>query len=172
MGLEQRLQTTGAEVAEGVSGVSSQPSPAQKKRTYRIFMVDDNSDDITFLEHSINAYYEGHERVVFYKATCGQDALRQLAGLPADQEIDLIFTDIDMPGMTGIEFLRELRRNAAYSRYARTQAVATTGCDRNDKEKSELRALGLMEQDIIRKQMYLEKYEAIVADVLQRYCLK
>ena len=86
----------------------------------RILVVDDTPDSLDMLRILL----EG-EGAVAETALSGADALKKAETL----QIDLVISDISMPGMDGYEFLKELRRQ---SRYAEIPAIALTGFGRQE----------------------------------------
>ena len=48
-----------------------------------------------------------------YEVVCAEDGLKALKCCSA-KNYDLVFTDIEMPNMNGIEFLRSAKRNPVY----------------------------------------------------------
>ncbi len=77
-----------------------------KRRLSLVLLIDD--DDADNLFHQIMLERAGCTEAVAV-ATGGQAALDLLTGLAADQKPlpELIFLDINMPGMTGWEFLEK-----------------------------------------------------------------
>lgn len=73
-----------------------------------ILIVDDSH---LFRKIIINNIGTVFEKFKFVEAKDGLDALEKLS----ENQIDLIILDINMPRMTGIEFLKERRKNAEYS---------------------------------------------------------
>ncbi|MGI4994007.1 response regulator [Halobacteriovorax sp. GFR7] len=72
----------------------------------KVFVV----DDMDTLRETIVAHLreEGFGRI--YQAIDGVDALKKLEELhKRSEKIDLIFSDINMPNMNGIELLKELK---------------------------------------------------------------
>lgn len=69
-------------------------------KSYRIIVVDDDET----LRQNIAEILRENGHVIFHAAT-GTDALHILA----NEEIDLIMTDIFMPDMDGIELIRNIR---------------------------------------------------------------
>ena len=74
-----------------------------KKKLTCIMLVDDNKYDNFFHEREIKKI--SLENIVFAKNS-GTDALDYLKS-DKDPHVDLIFLDINMPGMNGWEFLQE-----------------------------------------------------------------
>jgi len=76
------------------------------KDQIRILLVEDNKHDQYFFTHAIR---EIEHATLYHIANNGQEALNKLADpgiLP-----DLIFTDINMPVMDGIECLSQILKN-------------------------------------------------------------
>lgn len=71
----------------------------KKSESFRILIVDDNRE--------IRAILEEYLREEGYDAQGAGDGKEALA-LHLDSPFDLIITDLNMPGMTGIELIREL----------------------------------------------------------------
>ncbi|WP_109698705.1 response regulator [Chitinophaga deserti] len=76
----------------------------------RILLVDDDTDDTEIFEEALGEINPG---ITFYKAENGQDAfdkmMQQDTALP-----DLIFLDVNMPGMNGWQFLSLIKQDAGY----------------------------------------------------------
>jgi len=84
-------------------------------RHLRVLVVDDNPDIAAFTALSLREL--GHETLT---ASTGADALDELRR-NADR-LDVVFTDVRMPGMDGFELLHEIRE-----RYATLPVVLTSG---------------------------------------------
>jgi two-component system, chemotaxis family, chemotaxis protein CheY len=69
----------------------------------RTLIVDDSSVMRKIVERSLRQ--AGLEPLVVYEAGSGTDALEVLKA----QQVDLILSDINMPAMDGLEFLRQIR---------------------------------------------------------------
>jgi len=69
----------------------------------RTLIVDDSSVMRKIIERSLRQ--AGLEALVVFEAGSGTDGLDLLKA----QQVDLILTDINMPSMDGLEFLRQLR---------------------------------------------------------------
>jgi EAL domain-containing protein (putative c-di-GMP-specific phosphodiesterase class I)/DNA-binding NarL/FixJ family response regulator len=67
-----------------------------------IVLLDDDPFMLKLLTHMLAQL--GYTRVV--ACDCGEKALQQITG--TDEVVDLIFLDINMPGMDGVEFIRRL----------------------------------------------------------------
>lgn len=78
------------------------PTPAARRRALRVLMVDD--EELLLAATSALLEVMGHKAET---ASNGPDALTKLqAGL----EVDVVILDLFMPGMNGLETLKELRR--------------------------------------------------------------
>ena len=74
-----------------------------------IMVVDDEKDvEMLFTQHFRREIRE--RRVAFMFAFSGQDALDQIRALPYPPDLVWIYTDINMPGMNGLELLRALKK--------------------------------------------------------------
>ncbi|MEO6722191.1 MAG: response regulator [Ferruginibacter sp.] len=73
------------------------------KKLNCIMLVDDNADDNFFHEREIK---KGHLAPIVVTKNSGRKALEYLK-LKTEPHTDLIFLDINMPGMNGWEFLKE-----------------------------------------------------------------
>jgi DNA-binding response OmpR family regulator len=92
----------------------------------RILLVDDDESSRGVLEALLK--YEGHEIALAANA-------RQALFMIAERAPDLVLSDIQMPGMTGIDFCRELRKDPATRE---TYVILATGFD-----TPEARTLGI-----------------------------
>lgn len=82
------------------------PQPtAQTNHRYTVVVAEDNADMQAFVARSLKGSYNVHT------AADGEQALQILDATP----IDLIITDIVMPGMDGLELLRTVKSNLHYS---------------------------------------------------------
>ncbi len=99
---------------------------------YRIAIVDDKSQNRISLSEKIT--YSGEVEIVFM-ARNGADCLTQLKALPPTQHPQLIFMDIDMPVMGGIEAVR-----ACHTLYKDIRYVMLTVFDDDDKLFEAIRA--------------------------------
>ena len=84
----------------------------------KILIVDDDADIVRI----VSTMLEGRGWQVFSAAN-GQDALRFVS----ETRPDLVLLDIMMPGMNGIEVLREVHRSAPGTRVIMTTAFGDVG---------------------------------------------
>jgi len=78
-----------------------------------VLVVDDHESFLTFIEQGLTRH--GYHPVV---ARSGAEALRLLDSVP----VEIVVTDVIMPGMDGIELLREIR-----TRHPELPVIAMTG---------------------------------------------
>ena len=71
-----------------------------------IFLVDDSATILLSISSILNKAGYATE-----KASNAEEALRKLQG---NLKIDLMITDLNMPGMNGIELIKEVRKLPAY----------------------------------------------------------
>ena len=88
-----------------------------------ILIVDDSSSMRQVV--NITLKQAGYEVI---EACDGKDALTKLAG----QKIHLVISDVNMPNMDGITFVREMKKNAAY-RFVPVIMLTTEGTDEKKK---------------------------------------
>lgn len=70
-----------------------------------ILLVDDSAS----IRHVVGIALRGNGYEVL-EASDGQEALRRLEG----QKVHLIISDVNMPGMNGLDFLREVKKSSAH----------------------------------------------------------
>ena len=96
-----------------------------------ILLVDDDEDCLMFIKDAIE---DGNIRNPVYEVTSGEEALDFLyrRGAHADApQIGLVYLDIEMPGMSGLEVLKAIRSD---SRFDSVPVVMMTGVT-DDHEK-------------------------------------
>ena len=98
-------------------------------------LVDDNPDDNFFHERVIRNNHYTECIIPMLSAT---DALDYLKAQPKEEEntIDLIFLDINMPGMNGWEFLEEYNKLDKDLQGGMLIVMLTTSNNPDDKEKA------------------------------------
>lgn len=88
------------ESSEG-TGAQAPAAPVAEKKRYKILLVEDNQDILTYLHRNLSASYH------ILTATNGQEALiRTKKELP-----DMIVSDIMMPEMDGLELCRRVKND-------------------------------------------------------------
>ncbi|HEX8404943.1 MAG TPA: CheR family methyltransferase [Duganella sp.] len=119
----------------------------------RILLVDDMEEMLMVFKSLLEV-----NGAVVFEATSGARGLEVLER----QEVDLLISDISMPGMDGYEFLRRVR---ARPQTAKLPAIAISGMQR-DHDIAQARAAGFSAH--IGKPMSIERLNAIVHDLLPR----
>jgi len=71
-------------------------------RPWRVLIVDDDQ----VIGQTLKSYLDFQEDCEVYRA---ENALEALSVLERIENIDIVFVDINMPGMNGIEFVRRLK---------------------------------------------------------------
>lgn len=71
-----------------------------------IFLVDDSATILLSISNILSKAGYGVE-----KANCAEEALKKFA---AGVQVDLLITDLNMPGMNGIDLIKEVRKLARY----------------------------------------------------------
>ena len=79
-----------------------------KETLKRILIVDDEEDMVWSLRQNIN---NDRLQVEIFTAASGEEALTVLNG----NHIDLVLTDIRMPGMSGLDLLLEIKNRFPYT---------------------------------------------------------
>jgi len=92
-----------------------------------ILIVDDSSSMRQVVKMTLKQ--AGYEVI---EACDGKDALTKLSG----QRIHLVISDVNMPNMDGITFVREIKKNAAY-RFVPVIMLTTEGSDEKKKAGQE-----------------------------------
>lgn len=125
---------------------------ASEKKT--ILVIDDNSD----IRNLIQYIFEKAGRSVIH----GENGVNGLAQLNAFRP-DLVFLDVTMPGISGLEVLREIRRNPD----DRLSSVPVMMLSANSSEDEIEEALALGASSYIIKPFKREKIIAEVNQMLQ-----
>ena len=88
----------------GTPGAPTRPLiPPQRKATRRVLVVDD--------QFSVRELQRSILETAGYRVDTARDGNDALARLRGNGHIDLVLTDIQMPGMDGLELLREIRQD-------------------------------------------------------------
>jgi len=90
----------------------------------RVLLVDDDEDSRQVLEAILR--YEGHEVVLAANGRQALFVLQQATPEPGASLPDIVFSDIQMPGMSGTEFCRTIRKDPALRD---TYVILATGYD-------------------------------------------
>ena len=104
------------------------------ERTTNILLVEDDEIDVM---NARRAFQKGNITSPLFHAEDGLQALEMLRDGSVPRERRLVLLDINMPRMNGIEFLRELRADAALK--ATPVVMLTT----SDEEHDRVAAYGL-----------------------------
>lgn len=98
-------------------------------------LIDDNEDDNFFHERVIR---NNHFTNCIIPKENAKDALAHLKSMPKDgsEQIDIIFLDINMPGMSGWEFLEEYNKLEKELRSGIVIVMLTTSDYKQDKLKA------------------------------------
>lgn len=101
---------------------------------YNILIVDDSPIMRQVIKKTVRV--SGADIGVVYEANNGQEGLEQASS----NWIDLILTDINMPVMNGVEFIRQLKANEELSSIP-VMVISTEGRDEIVQEAMELGAV-------------------------------
>jgi CheY-like chemotaxis protein/anti-sigma regulatory factor (Ser/Thr protein kinase) len=142
------LQAVGAKMAE------SEPANPPRFEGRRVLIVDDNPVNLLVSAHVIQKF--GCETVC---AKDGRDALDLLA----NETFDLVFMDVRMPVLSGLEAAREIRRREGDN--ARTPVIALTA-GALLQEQQECFEAGM--DDFVTKPITLESIQGVLTRWLPR----
>lgn len=118
----------------------------------RVLVVDDEEDMLWMLQRNLN---KGMQDVEILAAQSGEDALAVLS----DKSVNLVITDINMPGMSGLDLLIEIN-----NRYPETGVIIMTAYPSNAYENQAVEGGSLR---YIEKPFDIKEVRAIVEDVLK-----
>ncbi len=99
------------------------------KRTFDILLVDDDPDELLIFESTLNELAIDHR--ISYKSN-GVEALEYMKKL--DQLPDVVFLDINMPYMNGIECLKALRKDPRFGNIC--IVIYSTSCNEEEIEET------------------------------------
>ena len=115
---------------ELASALLPPPPPIARNTSLRILVVEDNLDSqqmvcelIGMLGHTVSGVNDGE----------------QAWGVLQEQEFDILFTDISLPGMSGIELARRLRQGGKHTRIIFSTGYGKDALDRLEFQASVLR---------------------------------
>ncbi|WP_136795331.1 MULTISPECIES: response regulator [Desulfosediminicola] len=117
----------------------------------RVLVVDDEADMLWMLQRNLN---KGMEDVEILAAESGEEALSILS----DKGVNLVITDINMPGMNGIDLLMEIS-----SRYPQTGVIIMTAYPSNTYESQAMLSGSLR---FVEKPFDINDMRQIVKDTL------
>jgi DNA-binding NtrC family response regulator len=127
----------------------------RKNNPFRILIVDDNREIRSILEEYLRE--EGYQAE---GAGDGQEALEMHHETP----FDLIITDLNMPGMTGIELIKEINKNDKG-----TEFIIITGYASLDTAIEAVKAGAF---DYIVKPFRIEELKVVIKNVKDKVALK
>lgn len=88
----------------------------EKKRAPRILIVEDNPGDVLLFRRTLERLRLDVELVVFGSAEAGLADLRARVTMHTGELPDLILTDLNLPGMSGIDLLRVVKGDPSLRR--------------------------------------------------------
>ncbi len=118
----------------------------------RVLVVDDEEDMLWMLQRNLN---KGMSQVEILAASSGEEALAILS----DKKVDLVITDINMPGMNGLDLLIEVN-----NRYPDTGVIIMTAYPSNTFEREAMMGGSLR---FVEKPFDIKDMREIVGDVLK-----
>lgn len=118
----------------------------------RVLVVDDEEDMLWMLQRNLN---KGMHNVEILAAKSGEEALATLS----DITVDLVITDINMPGMSGLDLLIEIN-----NRFAGTGVIIMTAYPSNAFKDKAMMSGSLR---FIEKPFDIKEVRAIVEEVLK-----
>ncbi len=121
---------------------------------YTIMVVDDSETIRSVLERTIGMTKLPVDAII--QAENGKDALEKLA----DNWVDIVFTDINMPVMTGIELVDEMNNNPEY----KDIPVVIVSTEGSQARIEELRRMGV--KGYLRKPFTPENIRDIIIETL------
>jgi DNA-binding NtrC family response regulator len=128
----------------------SAPMPDAKAQPGRVLVVDDHRQARESMAEIL--------RQAGHKVQCVSSAVEGLA-LLTNQPVDLVLTDLQMPGMSGLEFIRDLERRNYGAQVAMITAFATVA--------SAVEAMRHGAFDYIEKPFAAERLEDLVARAIE-----
>ncbi len=118
----------------------------------RVLVVDDEEDMLWMLQRNLN---KGMSEVEVLAASSGEEALAVLS----DKDINLVITDINMPGMNGLDLLIEVN-----NRYPETGVIIMTAYPSNSFEREAMLGGSLR---FVEKPFDIKDMRKIVGEVLK-----
>jgi CheY-like chemotaxis protein len=128
----------------------------------KILLIDDNKVDNFFHERVIRKF---DKNITVTSMLSGEEAIDYLSGLQSSELPDLIFLDINMPGMNGWEFLQEYSKFEIGHKSCVIVVMLSTSEDPEDKERA-------LEQGIASDYRSKPLTEQMLTDICDRFiCL-
>jgi predicted regulator of Ras-like GTPase activity (Roadblock/LC7/MglB family)/DNA-binding response OmpR family regulator len=135
---------------------SNHPTQTQREKSdkpmKRVLVVDDEEDMLWMLQRNLN---KGMKDVEILAAKSGEEALALLS----DRSVNLVITDINMPGMNGLDLLIEIN-----NRFPGTGVIIMTAYPSNAYENKAMMSGSLR---FIEKPFDIKVVRAIVEEVLK-----
>ncbi len=100
---------------------------------YNILVVDDSKITRSMIRNGISQ--SGAEVAVVFEASNGVEALRKLA----EEQIDVVFTDLDMPDMGGKELIHRMSESSKLG----TIPIVVVSSNRSTTRREELKKIGI-----------------------------
>lgn len=138
-------------------GVSAKPGEKPKKsftskNPFQILVIEDNASIRDLLKESLKPF----DIVNVMEAENGQEAVKIIV---KNTQVHFIVVDLNMPKMSGIEFLRLIRRQSAF---AHTPVLVISGEDLDDERQGELKFLKVL--DFWQKPLNLQRWIGLVKE--------
>ena len=86
--------------------IKSNETPSKQGQTYRVLLVDDDSDMLTMLHRRLSSHFKTSAK--FTLASNVNDALDDLS----HQRFDMIISDLDMDDLNGLHLLKRVKEQA------------------------------------------------------------
>ncbi|HWU91229.1 MAG TPA: response regulator [Kofleriaceae bacterium] len=132
------------------------------ERALDIFLVDDDEVDVMTVKR---AFAKANITNPIHVATNGADALEMLRRGPVPASRRIVLLDLNMPRMSGLELLRELRKDPALA--STTVVVLTTSSEDRDR----VEACGLDVAGYLRKPVTFHTFAEAMAALNKSWTL-
>lgn len=132
-------------------------------RALNILLVEDDEVDVMNVRR---AFEKGHVANPLFVAGNGLEALEMLRGPELPPERRLVLLDLNMPKMSGIEFLTELRKDPELHRVP-VVVLTTSNAERDRVDAFDLNAAGYLVKPVtfssfVEAMVTLDKYWTLV----------
>ena len=121
---------------------------------YTLVVIDDNEMILTLLKNCFAANYNVHS---FTRAT------QALASIQQGLEPDLIVTDLNMPGLDGLTFLRKIKSNTP------TASIPVIVLSGSEKSETRIACLEAGADDFLPKPFHPEELRVRIHNLLSRH---